>query len=55
MRREDVASLLIMCGVAIQSWGLYDLGGVGLAASIVGTELALAGAVAIYRAVMNAR
>ena len=49
IRAADVASLVFVLGVVAQGFGAYDLGGVGWAAAIVGTELAALGLMGVLR------
>ena len=49
VRAADVASVMFMTGVAVQGFGLYALGGMGLTTLVIGTELAILGIVGVFR------
>ena len=45
-----IINTLILGGMAVQGYGLFEAFGVGLAASVVGTELMVIGLVGAFRA-----
>lgn len=48
--KSAIINTLILGGMAVQGYGLFDSLGVGVAASVVGTELMVIGLVGAFRA-----